>query len=144
SGIKIYGVESYIKITPIESVTLDFNHTYQHTNNMDTEIAPMVYQPSNTFGASVNWKVDHKWNLNLNANYVGQREYDVYVWPAGNVRSSEKLHGYTLVNFATRYDITKSLQVYGRIDNLLDQDYEVSEGYNTYGITTYVGMKYLF
>lgn len=144
SGIKIYGVESYIKITPVKSVILDFNHTYQHTNNMDSEISPMVYQPSNTFGASVNWEVDSKWNLNLNANYVGTREYDVYVWPVGNVRSTKKLHGYTLVNFSTSYDITNELQIYGRIDNLLDQDYEASFEYNSYGITTYVGMKYLF
>ena len=125
-------------------MTLDFNHIYQHTNNIDSEISPIVYQPSNYFGARVNLGVDHKWNLNLKANYVGSREYDVYVWPVGNVRSSRKLHGYTLVNFATSYDIRKDLQVYGRIHNLLDQDYEASLGYNTYGITTYVGMKYLF
>jgi vitamin B12 transporter len=144
SGVKIYGVESYLKITAIDSVTFDFTHTYQHSNNMQREIAPMVYQPTHCFDANIHWDIDSKWELNLNVNYVGAREYDNYVWPMGNVRSTRKLHGYTLLNLSTTCKLTDYFQIYGRIDNLLDQDYEVSSGYNTNGITTYVGVRYIF
>ncbi len=137
SGIKIYGVESYIKITPIEAVSLNLSHTYQHTNDMEKEKSPLPYEPSNTFSAAVNWAVDTQLNLNLNADYVGTRN-------TGEYGTRENLHGYTLVNFAASYKVTESIELYGRINNLLDQDYQLSEGYNTYGITTYVGMKYLF
>ena len=51
------------------------------------------------------------------------------------------LDGYTLVNAGARYAINDRFEVYGRIDNLFDADYEEVYGYNTQGRVGYVGLK---
>ena len=52
--------------------------------------------------------------------------------------------GYTLVNLAGSYDINKNLQVFSRIDNLLNKQYEDVYGYGTSGVAGYGGVKVSF
>jgi vitamin B12 transporter len=51
---------------------------------------------------------------------------------------------YLLVNLAGSYDLTKNLQVFGRVDNLFDRQYEEVAGYGTPGIGAYGGVKVSF
>ncbi len=136
SGIKIHGVESYITFKPTDNVNLHFTHTWQHSNNMDQDVSPIIYLPDNKFTADLNWQVNEKLNLNLNGVYVDKRKTDY--------TGGKTLHGYTLLNVAANYQLTDSLEITGRINNILDKDYQESVGYETYGITAYAGLKYRF
>lgn len=49
--------------------------------------------------------------------------------------------GYTLLNLAGSYDVNKYLQLSGRIDNLLNKQYEEVYGYGTSGLAGYGGIK---
>jgi vitamin B12 transporter len=55
-----------------------------------------------------------------------------------------KLDGYTLVNLAASYDLTKNFQIFGRVENLLDKEYEEVKGYGTPGISFFGGIKLSF
>ena len=44
-GIKVHGVESFVRYQPWECLSLRATHTYQHTNNMDSDTAPIAYGP---------------------------------------------------------------------------------------------------
>ncbi|PTW60624.1 vitamin B12 transporter [Breoghania corrubedonensis] len=55
--------------------------------------------------------------------------------------SRADLAGYTLVNAGAKYRINDRFEVYGRIDNMFDADYEEVYGYNTQGRVAYVGVK---
>jgi len=50
----------------------------------------------------------------------------------------------TVVNVGGSFDVTEHLQAYGRVDNLLDADYEEVFGYNTPGLTAFFGLKGTF
>lgn len=48
------------------------------------------------------------------------------------------------VDVAGSYQLTETVQVYGRVENLFDADYEYAEGYNTAGLSGYLGLRASF
>ncbi|MGH1356127.1 MAG: TonB-dependent receptor plug domain-containing protein [Thalassovita sp.] len=59
--------------------------------------------------------------------------------PAGH-----KVGNYTLVNASLSYDVSDMAQVYLRVENLTDEDYETAGGYNTPGRAFYFGVRASF
>ncbi|MBP9713847.1 MAG: TonB-dependent receptor [Sterolibacterium sp.] len=57
-------------------------------------------------------------------------------------RETGRMGGYSLLNLTTRYAFSKNLAVEGRINNLLDKQYELTQGYNTQGINAFIGLRY--
>ncbi len=56
--------------------------------------------------------------------------------PVGN-----KVGDYTLVGAGLSYDVTDRSQVYVRLENLLDEDYETAGGFNQPGRAAYFGLR---
>lgn len=54
------------------------------------------------------------------------------------------LDAYTVVNVGGSFRFNDSLEAYGRIENLLDEQYEEVFGYNTQGRTAFIGIKGTF
>ena len=65
-------------------------------------------------------------------NYTGPR------MDRGNV----ELVSYTLLNLTGEYRLARQWSVKGRIENLLDEDYELASGYNTPGASAYLTLSY--
>jgi vitamin B12 transporter len=59
--------------------------------------------------------------------------------PAGH-----KVGSYTLVNANLSYDVSETAQVYVRVENLTDEDYETAGGYNMPGRAFYFGVRASF
>ena len=55
-----------------------------------------------------------------------------------------ELDDYTLVNVAAEHRLTDTVTLTGRIENLLDADYQELDGYATPGVTAYVGLRSVF
>ena len=72
--------------------------------------------------------------MNLEILYVGERD-DIY---------EVKLDGYVLVNPAASLQITRNIQMFGRVENLFNRDYVEVAGYGTPGISVYGGLKFSF
>jgi vitamin B12 transporter len=77
------------------------------------------------------------WHGGLEAIYSGKRD-DV----DGISFNPTTTAPYTLVNLSAAYDLDRSWQLFGRVDNLFDRDYEVVSQYNTPGRSLFVGVKY--
>jgi vitamin B12 transporter len=75
--------------------------------------------------------------LNANLLYVGPRNDLDDAWPANTVTLSE----YYLLNLAGSYDVNGWCELYGRIDNLLDENYQEVWGYNTAPLSAYAGVN---
>ena len=54
------------------------------------------------------------------------------------------MKAYTLVNFAATFDIGPSLQLFGRVENLLDEDYQEIFAYASPGRAAYGGVRVRF
>jgi len=53
-----------------------------------------------------------------------------------------RLAGYVLANLTARIVLGRSLELRARLENLLDQDYELVDGYNTAGRGVYAGLAW--
>ena len=84
--------------------------------------------------------LSYEWPVGLTTALAVQhagRSYD-------NAANTLVLDGYTLVDFRASYAVTRSLEVFGRIENAFDQDYETVNNYGTYGRTFYGGLRQSF
>jgi vitamin B12 transporter len=52
-----------------------------------------------------------------------------------------RLDDFWLVTLAAHHDVTRYLQVFGRVENLLDEEYEEILGFSTPGITGIIGLR---
>jgi vitamin B12 transporter len=51
------------------------------------------------------------------------------------------LAGYGLVNLAISYKANETFEIFTRVDNIFDQEYEEVLGYGTMGCAAYGGLK---
>jgi len=73
--------------------------------------------------------------------YVGaRRDTDFDLYPAALVR----LHDYVLGSLRAAYRILPQLELYARVEDAFDADYQDVVGYNTPGRTVYAGLRVAF
>ncbi len=103
-----------------------------------------VRRPRNTANINVNYKFlnDHA-NANLNASFTG-KQIDDFFPPPFFPQTKVTLGSYTLVNLAASYRILDNVSLYGRVENLLNKDYEDVFSFQTPGISGTVGLNMTF
>jgi vitamin B12 transporter len=74
-------------------------------------------------------------DLGLDVLFAGDRE-------DFGVPDPVTLDGYVLANLTARWQLTRSLALTGRIENLLDEEYELADGFNTPDRGLYVALRY--
>ncbi len=137
NGIKTSGVENFVRYRPVDDLTLQLTHTYQHTNSMEADASPLPYKPRHKGSADLTWRpCGGPVTVNLNGSYCGHMNT-----AAGG---GDHLEAYTLANAAVSYRVTRQLEVYARVQNLLNENYEIFPDYNEYGRVYYVGMNVSF
>ncbi|MFA7706419.1 MAG: TonB-dependent receptor, partial [Candidatus Omnitrophota bacterium] len=124
------GFEFGTKFIPFNTLTLAANFTYTDTEDKETGLE-LLRRPQRQLNFDANWAFMPNANLNFGANYVGSRKDSGYV--------TDK--AYTIFRMAASYEITKNLQVFGRIENLFDKKYQEVYGYETMGRSFYAGIK---
>jgi vitamin B12 transporter len=134
------GIELTASLQPLDELAFKATYTYTEakddTSGSATYGKHWAYRPKNKLTFDANYSFLKKANLNLGLVYVGTRYSDA--------DNNNKMKDYLLVNLAGSYDITKNLQVFGRVDNLFDRQYEEVAGYGTPGIGAYGGVKVSF
>ena len=134
------GVEVFASVRPIDDLTLRASYTYTDTEDKETG-KDLLRRAQNKFGLDVNYQFMDKGNVNLSLVYVGKRDDNDYsTWPATRV----ELDDYVLANLAASYDITRNIQVFGRVENFLDEDYEEVKGFGTPELSAFAGCKLSF
>ena len=78
----------------------------------------------------------------MNLLFVGERD-DLF-YPANGAATVVKLDDYFVLNLTGHYNLNKHLKLFGRLENILDEDYEEVYGYGTPGFGAYAGIKYSF
>ena len=83
---------------------------------------------------------------NLNAAVVYNGEMDdlpfVPVFPFGRLRVT--LDDYVVVNFAGSYEVKRGIELFGRVENAFDEDYQEIFAYGTAGVAAYGGIRLTF
>ena len=63
---------------------------------------------------------------------------------ADAVDSGVKLKDYALVDVSARYSVNEHLDVFGRVENALDEDYQGASAFRSRGRAAHVGLTYAF
>ncbi len=135
------GMELSGHYTPVESVTLAVSYGY--TDSKDEFGAQEVRRSKNVGSVSASYRfLNDRASVGLSADYNGPMTDVVFVpsIPSGVAR----LPGFTLVTVSGSYDLTDTLQVFGRVENALDRRYQEVYTYGTLGLGAYAGVRLRF
>ena len=119
---------------PCADLSFKAHYTYTDARDKDTE-EQLARRPKDKIGFSANYRFLERGNLNLEVMYVGKRP---------NTTGGKKLGSYAVANIAAFFDISKNVRIFGRIENLFDDDYEETLGFGVPGIGFYGGAKIVF
>ncbi|WP_250655649.1 TonB-dependent receptor plug domain-containing protein [Alkalimarinus coralli] len=137
SDAKIKGVELSLVLRPSDNTRLNSSYTYTDSN--DGNGNELVRRPEHV--ASINGSYlfsNDQTRLTTGVQYNGKQddiEYDAN-WNTSTVTLSD----YTLVNVALTHQLNKHIELFGRVDNLLNEEYEEVLTYGTKGINGMVGI----
>ncbi|MDG1293617.1 MAG: TonB-dependent receptor, partial [Pseudomonadales bacterium] len=137
------GVELTTLLTLSDSWSFDAAYTYIDSVEFDSNSGKDIDEtrrPRHSASLNMAWQAANKLQLNANVQYSGGQT-DVFFPPFPNPSETVTLDQYTLLNLNANYKATEQLDVYVRLDNVLDDDYEEVFGYQTLGFGGSVGLR---
>jgi vitamin B12 transporter len=137
---KTHGIELSASVHATTALVFRGSYTYTKTEDKATGLE-LLRRPKNKVGFDTNYRFGENGDINFNLIYVGTRaDIDYSSYPAAQV----KMPGHAVANLAASYNLTKSFQIFGRVDNLFNADYEEIIGYGTPGASAFGGIKVSF
>lgn len=134
------GIELSLNIQNISGFSINASYTYNETYNTSTsELSEeqLIRRPKNQFAINMNYQLN-KINLGLNVSHSGEKfDNDFSTFPSSRVT----LDAYTLVNLNATYNFTEYLRLFGRVENLLDEEYSDILYFGNLGRAGYFGFE---
>jgi len=137
------GIEAIFDTRPGKYFTLSASYTYTDATEEDALGRPVreVRRPKHMASISANYLfAQNRGNLNLNLNYNGSQQ-DVFFSPITFISERVDIDAYTVLDLAASWKLTQSLELTGRINNLLDKEYEEILGYVRPGRAVFAGLR---
>jgi len=128
------GIETFVQVFPLPHLALQAGYTYTRAENRLTG-EKLLRRPEHKASVALDFRFLKSVQVHLDAGIVGKRE-DYFPFP--NRVTAEP---YTLVNLALSFPLSRDLEVFFRLDNLLAEDYEALLGYGTAGRSAYLGLR---
>lgn len=131
------GVELTLHAEPIAGLSLDGAYTYLDAEEPDG--SEEIRRAKHIASLTATYRLpEERAEISLDFDYNGkQDDLDFSTFPATRVTLDEFL----LVTLAVRYRLFEGVEAFGRIENLLDEDYRNVLGFNTPGIGAYAGLR---
>ncbi|MDX1569010.1 MAG: TonB-dependent receptor [Xanthomonadales bacterium] len=139
------GVELIASWQPSRSWSVSGNYTFTDATELEGSAeVDEIRRPRHAASLNFNYATDDgRGNLNLNVNYNGRRD-DTFFPPFPEPPTRVQLDDVLLVDLAARWSLNERLELFGRIANLFDEQYEEVYGFATPGRTAMAGLRYRF
>ncbi len=133
------GVEFELSLKPTS--TLDVRANYSIVNAINRSPGAqfgnrLALRPRDSANVSVDWQTPSKLSVGASFAIIGD-SFD-------NLANTVPLDGYALANVRASMPIGKAFEVYGRVDNVFDTEYEIVKNYGTYGRNAHIGVRAKF
>jgi vitamin B12 transporter len=135
SKAETWGIESYIAVTPVQMVTVRLDHTWLKTRDQEAN-ADLARRPEHKINLDVAYRPIEDVSVSFDVLYVGKRD-DVDFVTFAPVKEDP----YTVLSLAASWQARKNLRLFGRVENLLDEDYEEPNGFGHPGIGFFAGVE---
>jgi vitamin B12 transporter len=150
------GVEAYASARFGDGWRFDASYTYLHAPQTQTVLplvdpfdgtpvtAQAVRRARNIASASLTWAPTHSpFSANVTVRYNGRQNDLAFIDPS-YVPALAKLRSFTLVNLNATYKLRPNIELYGRIENLLNRRYQEVFSYAAQGRAAYGGVRVHF
>lgn len=129
------GLEFALTLRPVDALRLQANYGYVEAINVGNG-RDLARRPRH----SVNTLVDYDWAFGLKTGATITHVSASF----DNASNTRKLAGYVLVDLRAAFPLTRTIELYGRAENLFNQQYETSFGYGTPRRAAYAGVRLAF
>jgi vitamin B12 transporter len=133
------GTEIIVQARPANDTLFSATYTKIEARDKDLDLY-LLRRPKHKLTANLNYNFIKKVNLHLSLIYIGERDdeyYDFLTWTS----TRETLPAYYLLNAAASFNFASDLQVFCRLDNIFNKQYEMIKGYGTPGFSVYAGVN---
>ena len=136
------GIELSVAWALSEMLDLSAAYTWlDATENGFTGEIDEVRRPRSTASLEIAWQPSDRWSVSLRGDHNGSQD-DVFFPPVPPFQQTVTLDGFTLVTLAAQFQATDWLNVYARVENALDEDYEEVFGFQTPGRALVFGLRF--
>jgi vitamin B12 transporter len=135
---KTHGIESFLaaQVTDRVQVRVDYTHTVAIDAMTGNEL---LRRPKDKTSVSAIWQPTNNLTLSATALWVsGWFDFDRF----GFAPAPFKTSGYTIVNLAVNYTVDQHVTVFGRIDNMFNEHYQLPVGFERPGLGAYAGIRF--
>jgi len=133
------GVEAILSITPVDRLRIDANYTWFDTENRSTGANfgnELARRPASSLYFDVSYQTRFELSLGADLQIVGDSFDDL--------ANSRRVDGYALAGVRTSMPVTDGIEIFGRIDNLFDVNYETATDFGSPGRSAYIGARARF
>jgi vitamin B12 transporter len=134
NAARVNGVENFVQWTPLPSLSLKAQYTYTDAYDAGTGLE-LLRRAKNKASLDADYTFLERGRAGVNIIFNGTRsDSDFY-------GSRIALPNSATTNLTGSWQLTDSIQLFGRIDNLFDKQYENVYGFGTAGVSGYAGIK---
>ncbi|MDQ8203140.1 TonB-dependent receptor [Pelagicoccus sp. SDUM812003] len=131
------GIETSARYHVSEDLRVHASHTYSDAEEGGVEALRV---PRNIVSLGGHWiGMDGKLSINADALFVSSQYSS-----SGGRATGQKNVGYNVVNLAARYELNEQSELWMRIGNLFDEEYQEIAGYQTAGANYKAGVRFKF
>ncbi len=120
---------------------LDLGLSYTYTDADDPDGSEEIRRAEHIGNVHLTYRfLDDRALINFDVSYNGEQQDVEFV--AATPETEVTLDDFVLIDIAARYRLTDAVEVFGRIENLIDDDAEEVFSFNNTGIAGFAGLSY--
>ena len=134
---KTDGFESSLSVRVRDRVFFRLDHVYLSAEDRDSG-EDLLRRPAHTLLGTLELRPGRRSTVSLGVRYIGHRK-DIDANSPVGARIS--LGGYTVVNLAGTFELSRHSTLFSRIENLFDREYDDPHGFQSSGFAGFVGVS---
>ena len=141
-----FAIGGYLNIDEVESMGVEVSGRIAVSPSLNLVVDYAYIDAENGFGEALARLPEHSGDVTLAYNNGGPFSGAVLLRFNGTEPNTDgtDLGSWTRVDLNGRYALSDTLEVYGRIENLLDEDYQQILGYGTPGLSGTFGARWRY
>lgn len=133
------GIEVTASVRPVDGLSISGSYTYLEATGGDG--LAEIRRPEHSGSVNVSYSfLEGRALVNLGVIYNG--DFEDFTFAAGTFAlGTTNLDAYTLVNLSAHYDVNEQVRLFGRVENLLNEDYQEVFGFESAPVAAYGGVR---
>lgn len=132
------GVELSLALQPTTRLNIAANYSFVDATSRSAGMVgnQLARRPRQNANLSVDW--DSRFGIKLGATLTLTGDaFD-------DLANTRRLDGYALLGVRAAYRVSETVELFGRVENLADENYQTASGFNSLGRNAYVGARVNF